>query len=101
MSIKEKYTSDDLFKDYGKLTFGEVLRGFRMSEEMTQSEFAKKLGMSAANVCDLEKGRKVPSLGRVVRIARKLKISDRLLVQLVLQDMLRREKIALKISVAA
>ena len=61
-----------------------------MCDELSQAEFAKRLGISAANLCDLEKGRKVPSLNRVVKIARKLGISDALLVQVALQDMLKR-----------
>jgi transcriptional regulator with XRE-family HTH domain len=101
MSIKKAYTTKDLFKDYGALTLGEVLRSYRLCDELTQAEFAKRLGISAANLCDLEKGRKVPSLNRVVKIARKLGISDTFLVQVALQDMLKREKLTFTISVAA
>ena len=71
-----------------------------MWDELIQAVFAKRLGISAANFCDLEKGRKVPSLNRVVKIARKLGISDTLLVQVALQDMLKREKLKFSISVA-
>ena len=101
MSTKKSYTTKDLFKDYGALTLGEVLRSYRLCDELTQAAFAKRLGISAANLCDLEKGRKVPSLNRVVRIARKLGISDTLLVQVALQDMLKRENLKFTISVAA
>ena len=101
MSTKKSYTTKDLVKDYGALTLGEVLRSYRLCDELTQAEFAKRLGISAANLCDLEKGRKVPSLNRVVKIARKLGISDTLLVQVALQDMLKREKLKFTISVAA
>ncbi len=72
-----------------------------MCDEFIQAVFAKRLGISAANLCDLEKGRKVPSLNRVVKIARKLGISEMLLVQVALQDLLKREKLKLTISVAA
>ena len=54
MSIK--FTSKDLFKRYGSLSFGEVVKSFREADEMSQVEFAKKLGMSSANLCDIEKG---------------------------------------------
>ena len=101
MSTKKSYTTKDLVKDYGALTLGEVLRSYRLCDELTQAEFARRLGISAANLCDLEKGRKVPSLNRVVKIARKLGISDALLVQVALQDMLKKEKLKFTISVAA
>ena len=99
MSIKS--TSKDLFKRYGSLSFGEVVRSFREADEMSQVEFAKKLGMSSANLCDIEKGRKVPSPRRAVTIAKKLGISEILLLQLALQGMLEKDKLKFKVSVAS
>ncbi len=101
MTIRKKYTSKDLFEEYGDLTFGEVLLSFRESDEKSQAAFAKELGLSASNLCDLEKGRKLPSPSRAVKIAKKLGVSETLLVQLALQDLLRREKLKFKVSVAA
>ena len=40
MTTKTKYSSSDLCKDYGVLTFAELLIGFRMSEDLTQTKFA-------------------------------------------------------------
>jgi predicted transcriptional regulator len=60
---------------------------------LTQSEFTKRLGTSAANLCDAEKGHKRPRFHSVVKFARKLGISDALRIQVTLQDMLKREQL--------
>lgn len=101
MSIKTKYTSKDLAKDYGALSFGEILRSHRLSEELSQIEFAKKLHLSPANLCDLEKGRKIPSPLRATKIAKNLGLAAAFLIQVALQDALRLEKLDFKVSVAA
>lgn len=101
MNTKQKYISKDLYADYGNLSFGEILRGFRLSDELSQLEFAKKLGLSPANLCDLEKGRKIPGPLRAIRIARKLGLSETFLLQVALQDILRREKIKYHVTVEA
>ena len=98
---KNRYTSIELFAEYGELSLGGLLRSFRLSEEMTQVKFAKKLGISAANLCDLEKGRKVSSASRAEKIAKKLGLPPAYLIQLALQDQLKTEKLNYKISVAA
>jgi len=100
MTTKNK-TSRDLFRDYGELTFGEVLRSFRLADEMTQTEFARKLGISAANLCDLEKGRKLPSPARAAKMAMKLGLPEPLMIQLALQGQLEQAHLAYKVSVAA
>ena len=50
---------------------------------------AKKLGLSQANICDFEKGRKVPSASKAEKMARKLKEIPQFWVQIAVQDMLR------------
>jgi transcriptional regulator with XRE-family HTH domain len=101
MSTRSNYNAKDLFATYGDLGLGEVLRSFRLCDELTLTEFGKRIGISSANLSDLEQGRKIPSLARVVKIARKLGVSERLLVQIALQDLLKREKLKYKISLAA
>ena len=100
MSTKN-HASEEFFKQYGELTFAEMLRGFRLADDDSQVDFARKLGISAANLCDLEKGRKIPSAARATLIARKLGLPETLLVQIALQDELRKQKIKFKVSVAA
>ena len=100
MSTKE-FTSKDLIRDYGTLSFGEVLRSMRECADLSQAAFAKKLAISPANLCDLEKGRKIPSAKRATQFAMRLKLPPALLVQIALQDSLIRQKLNFRVSVAA
>ena len=100
MNIKN-HSSKDFFEQYGALTFAEMLHGFRLADGASQVDFAKRLGISPANLCDLEKGRKLPSALRAAAIAKKLGLPEVLLIQIALQDELRKQKIKYKVSVAA
>ena len=35
------------------LTFGEMLEAFRQSEDLSQTDFAKKIGISKSHLCDI------------------------------------------------
>lgn len=94
-------TSAELFRRERPLTFGSVLRAWRLGEDLSQVAMAKRLGLSRANLCDLEKGRKLPSPGRAIRIARKLGMVEAHVIELILQDLLRQENVNLRVSVAA
>lgn len=61
---------------------------------------AKLLKISKQGLNDLERGRKIPSIRRAVQIARKIGLLEDLIVQLVLQDQVRREKLNLTVSVS-
>lgn len=45
----------------GELTFGGMLEAMRQAEGMSQVDFAKKLGISKQQLCDIEKHRKLVS----------------------------------------
>ena len=94
-------SSKKFFKEYGDLSFAELLKSWRLCEEMSQKAFAKKLKISASSLCDLEKGRKIPSLARAASIAKKLGLPQALLVQVALQDTINASNLDLTISVAA
>ena len=76
----------DLEKKFGPLTLGRFISSWRLSEELSQKEFAKKIGISPANLCDIEKGRKGVSIFRATEIAKKIGYSPTVLVQLALQE---------------
>ena len=106
MNTKKKwYTSSDLKKEIEKglqdTTFGELLSSCRNSEKMTQKELANLLGTTPSDICDLEKGRKIPSPKRAYAIAEALGMYEPFSVQLAIQDYFREQKLKLKISVAA
>ncbi len=100
MSIKNKYGSTELVKDYGPVTFGNALEAYRKCEEFIQKDFAELLGISPRSLCDLEKGRRIPSPRRAAKIAEKIGQPEQYWIQLSLQDMLRKERFVYKVSVA-
>ena len=85
----------------GKLTFGGLIEAMRQAEEMSQVEFAKKLGISKQHLCDIEKGRKFVSPERAARFARILGHSEQSFVALALQDIVNQGGLKLKVSVEA
>jgi transcriptional regulator with XRE-family HTH domain len=97
MNTRQSHSGKELQKKYGKMTFGRFLISWRESEEMTQAKFARKLGLSPANLCDLEQGRRIPSPSRAKKIARILGLPEKGLITLALQDALHEE--GLKYSV--
>ena len=66
---------------------------------MTQKEFAKKLGITPQSLCDLEKGRRIPSVERAVKIAKKLNEPAQSWIGLVLSDMMREADLDFKVEV--
>lgn len=89
MSTKSYF--EKLEKQYGSLTFGSLLKAWREGEELSQTAFAKKVGLSVQNVNDLEKGRRIPSPSRAARIAKKLGLSEKGMIELALRDSLIKE----------
>ena len=87
MGTKKKiFGTKDLEKKYGTLSLGRFIASWRLSEGLSQKEFARKLRISPANLCDIEKGRKGVSLYKATEIAEAIGYSPTVLVQLALQD---------------
>ncbi len=82
---------EKLEKQYGVLTFGGLLKAWREAEDMTQTSFAKKVGLSVQNLNDLEKGRRIPTPSRAARIAKKLGLPEIGVIELALRDSLAKE----------
>ena len=104
MSTKKfDFYSDELRKKYGRITFGRFLLSWRDAEGTSQVAFAKKLGLSSANLCDLEQGRRVPSPSRARGIAKKLGLPEKGVIAIALEDALARNgmKYTVKLSDAA
>ena len=74
MTTKARTTRVDAFahleKKLGPLSLGKALVATRETDEITQAAFARKLGLSRANLADIEKGRKRVSPERAARFAR-------------------------------
>ena len=104
MTTKKRTTSYSLKnaeKEFGKLTFGSVLRAHRLSEEMTLAEMSELLGISKQNLCDLEKGRKIPSPSRAASIAENLQMMPESFIQLALQDQLDKDELQFSVQITA
>ena len=99
MTTKE-YGTKEMERDFGVLTFGRALWAHRKCEEITQQKFAAMLGISPQSLCDIEKGRRIPSPKRVSRIANKINEPEKFWLRLSFQDMLRKENLDYKVSVA-
>lgn len=95
---KKPFTYRDLEKEYGVLTFAKVIEAHRLGEEMTLTEMAKLLGISKQSLCDLEKGRRIPSPSRAASIADKLGMIPESFIRLAIQDQLRQEDLHYNVS---
>lgn len=82
-------------------SFGGLLEALREADEMSQVEFAKKLGLSRAQLCDIEKGRKKVSPERAARFAKKLGHSEKSFIELALQDLVNDAGMSFKVKIEA
>jgi plasmid maintenance system antidote protein VapI len=79
------------------LTLGGLIESIRLGEEMSQSAFARKLGVSPSHLCDIKKGRKVIGPERAARFAKLLGRSPEQFVRLSLQELI--DEVGLKMRV--
>ncbi|MCK5164453.1 MAG: helix-turn-helix transcriptional regulator [Desulfobacula sp.] len=100
MNTNEIYGSKELERDYGPLTFGRALWAHRKCAEISQKDFAKILGMSSGSLCDMEKGRRIPTPKRAAKIARLIEQPEIVWIELALQDSLRDANLDYTIKVA-
>lgn len=78
-------------KMVGKITLAKVIHSTRLCDELSQQEFASKLGISKQHLCDIEKGRKVVSPARAWAWAKKLGYHPKQWAELALQDLVEKE----------
>ncbi len=94
MSPKQQYFGiESLSEKFGPMTVGLFIKSFRETEGISQTDFAKKLKISRANLCDIEKGRKLLSTERAAKFAKLLKVPETTLIKLSLQDILRQARL--------
>lgn len=98
--MSTEYGLKEMAKEYGPLTFGKALAAHRTGEEMSQKQFSKILDITPSSLCDLEKGRRIPSVRRAAKIARIIGMSEKTWVKLAIQDMIREANLEYNVSVA-
>lgn len=74
-----------------KTTLAGLLEAIRLGEELSQTEFARQLGLSRSHLCDIEQGRKTVSPARAAKFAKKLGYSEKQFITLALQDIVRKD----------
>jgi antitoxin HigA-1 len=74
-----------------KTTLAGLLAAIRLGEELSQTEFARQLGLSRSHLCDIEQGRKTVSPARAAKFAKKLGYSEKQFITLALQDIVRKD----------
>jgi len=95
---KETYkTYEEVFKDLP--TIGRALWALRTCDELTQKEFAKKLGISESNLSDIETGRKKVGPKRAAKFANLLDAPVISFVKMSLNELLKDQKLDLKVEV--
>jgi transcriptional regulator with XRE-family HTH domain len=85
----------------GRVTLGGMLWSLRTCDEISQSEFARRLGVSRSHLCDVEKGRKVVSPERAAAWAEILGFPPTVFVKLALQEQLDRAGVKMNVQVEA
>ncbi|BBO73255.1 hypothetical protein DSCW_06720 [Desulfosarcina widdelii] len=100
MNPNQKYGLDEFEKEHGPLTFGEALESYRLCEEISQSDMAKRIGISAQSLCDIEKGRRIPTPKRAAKIAQVIGEPEMFWIKMALQDSLRKENLNFNVSLS-
>lgn len=98
---KAYFAIEDMEREFGLRSVGRVLKAFREADDVPQAEFARKLGISRANLCDIEKGRKQVSVERAAKFAKVLGVPAAVLVRYAFEEQLRDAKLKLKVEVHA
>jgi transcriptional regulator with XRE-family HTH domain len=96
---KIKYGSENLKKDNGPMTFAKLLHAYRISEGLSQVELAKKINLSKGNICDFEKGRKIPSPLTAAKMAQALGDLPAYWIEVVLQDQLSADELNYSVKI--
>ena len=97
MSIKKAVSTFDKLR--GPFTFAEFMLGIRTTLDLSQVAMAKKIGVSKAAICEIEKGRTFVSARAAVRYAKKAGFSEALALEACLQDQLRKANIKKRVRI--
>lgn len=104
MSIRAKKSDAVRFLEKitgGPLTIARSMVSIRLCEELTQAEFARKLGISRSHLNDIEKGRKGVTPVRALQFSKKLGMPSILFIRLALQDQLERAGLKYIVNIEA
>ena len=96
MSIKTmKFLANLLGED---LTFGLVLKATREAEEVSQARLAEMINVSRGLICDVEKGRRMPTIEQVGLLAKALRYSEKAFLSLYFESVLKKANYKYKVD---
>lgn len=82
-----------------KLTLGKLINSIRLGEELSQVEFAARLGISRQQLCDIEHERKTISPKLAAQYATVLGYSVQQFIRLSLQSIVDRDNLDVEVDV--
>ena len=80
------------------MTFGNLLKTMRETDEVSQVELAETVGTSAAYISQIEHGKKAVSIEQAAAFAKALGYSETQFVRLAIQDKIRAAGLKLSVS---
>jgi len=83
------------------LSFGRLIESTRLCDEISQVELARRVGVSRAYLCDIEKGRRSVSPELAAHFAKELGYSVNQFVALAVEDQLKKAGFAFKVKLEA
>ena len=86
-------------KKHSPFTFATFMLGARTTLDLTQVEMAKRIGISKAALCEIEKGRTLVSPKSALTYAKKAGFSVTLALETCFQDQLRKAKINKRVKI--
>ena len=95
-----KQTTDFLSESINAtLTLGKLINSIRLGEEMSQVQFAKIIGISRQQLCDIEHDRKTVSPKLAAKYAEILGYSSSQFIRLALQSIVDRDNLDVAVDV--
>lgn len=85
----------------GPLTFGDMIESIRLCDEISQVDLARKMKISRAHLCDIEKGRRTVSAERAAQFAKVMGYSINQFVAAALEDQLRKAGLKVRVRLDA
>ncbi len=84
-----------------EMTFGKMIESLRVCDELSQAALARKLGVSRAHLCDIEKGRRFVTPEKAAEFAEAMGYSVNQFVAQAIEDSLKRIGLKLRVEIKA
>lgn len=103
MTIKKKSDAVKFLESLrGKsLTFGQMIESIRIADGLSQAELSRKLKISRANLCDIEKNRRMVSLEKAAQFAKILGYSQNQFMAVAIEGYLKKAGFKARVTLEA